>query len=330
MARKKKVTDSILINAFRFIKGAIAKKDIIEGLTHVTIENGSVRAFNGVMALSSPIPLDLKCKPKAIPFIKALESCDETIHLSLTKAGKLKVQSGKFKVLIECIEDDIPHVTPEGEYFEIDGEKVYNAIKLLYPFVSDDASKPWSNGIKLEGSIAMATNNVIAIQYWTDSHFPYIVNIPRSFADEVLRIKELPIAAQFNGSSITFHYPNNKWIRSNLLSDNWPKFDSLLDIECFLEPIPATLFEGLNVVKPFIDKTNRVFFEDGFLKTHLHDEDEGATYEVEGLTKDFHVFNLIMLQKLEGVAEKIDFNSTTRTAIFHGKGLRGVITRMLK
>lgn len=320
---------STLLSSLKFVKGAIAKKEIIDGLTHVAIENGTVRSFNGFMALSSPIALDLNCKPKAAPFIKAIENCDDTVHLSMTKAGKLRIKSGGFRVLIECIEDGANHVTPEGEFFDIDGESVYDAIKTLAPFVGTDASKPWSNGIMLNGQIAMATNNVIAIQYWTGSSFPCIVNLHRQFITEILRIKKFPVKGQTDGRSLTFHYEDGSWIRSNLLDTNWPDFNKILDVPSNPKPLHEQFFEGLNVVKPFMTKDGRVFFENEMVKTHLYDEDEGAVFELKGLDLDA-AFNLPMLQLLDGIATEIDFNATERYGYFQGKNLRGVITRMMK
>ena len=105
-----------MLTELKFVQGAVAKKDFIPSLTHFIIEDGTVRGYNGMLALCSPLPFDIACKPKADSLVKAIANCAETVQLSLTPAGRLSIKSGKFKAFIDCIPDETtPHVQPEGE-----------------------------------------------------------------------------------------------------------------------------------------------------------------------------------------------------------------------
>lgn len=75
-----------MLTALKFCQGSIAKKDFLPALTHFRIEKGTVRGFNGMIALSSPINCDIDCTPEAIPLIKAIQNCKEAITLYMTDA----------------------------------------------------------------------------------------------------------------------------------------------------------------------------------------------------------------------------------------------------
>lgn len=315
-----------MLKELRFVQGAVAKKDFIPAITHFAIENGTVRAFNGTIALSSPIACDLNCKPKAIPMVKAIGRCTDTITLSMTPAGRLSIKSGAFKAFIDCVEEETSHVEPEGERIEFNGEEVLKAIKTIHPFVGNDASRPWTNGVLLKGQSAFATNNVCLIEYWIGADFPHVVNIPRAAIAEMIRLNEAPTHAQLTGTSITFHYADGRWVRSQLYSIDWPDLSAVLDNESKPVPLPPQLFEGLEIIKPFVNKFGQVYITEGLLRTH-DDVNEGASFELEWLHKDA-IFNIEMLALLESVAKTADFELAPSPCLFYGDRLRGAIIGM--
>lgn len=315
-----------MLAELKFVVGAVAKKDYLPELTHFCIENGTVRGYNGTLALCTPIPFDISCKPKAVPLVQAIRNCTDTIALSMTAAGRLSIKSGSFKAFVECIEGPTNHMEPEGERITIDGAALLQAVKAVSPFMGDDASRPWSNGVLLKGKSAFATNNVIVVEYWTGVDFPIVVNIPRPAIREILRIDEPPEFAQFNDRSFSLHYSNKRWIRTQLLETEWPDLSRILDVESKQQPVNPQLFAGLEVIKPFADKMGRITFHEGTVCTSLV-EGEGAKYEVDGLTFQGS-YNVEMLASLAGIAQTIDFTTYPKPCIFFGDRLRGAIIGM--
>jgi len=312
-----------MLEELKFVQGAVAKKTLLPTLNHFRIENGEVRSYNGVLALNTPIDLDIDCVPKADPFIKAIQNCKETVSLKMTKAGRLAIKSGPFKAFIECIEEETCHVVPEGEEFDIDGEQLIKAFKAIAPFTGDDASRPWCNGVLLKGQSAYATNNVAVVEYWVGSTFPVICNIPKVAIKEMIRIKEFPIKAQVDKNSISFHYKNGKWIRSTLLDVKWPDIEIIFAADSNPQPIKDELFEALDAVKPFTDKIGRVYIINGTVNSGLSKE-EGASYNLQGT--DFEgVYHLHVLELLKEVAQSIDFTTYPKPCQFFGDRLRGAI-----
>jgi len=318
-----------MLKSLKFVQGSIAKKEFIPALTHFVIEHGRVRGFNGVMALSSPIPFDIACKPKASTLIKAISQCEDTVQLALTKAGKLSVKSGVFKAYIECVQEDTPHVLPEGQIVNFDGEELLKGLKAVAPFIGDDASRRWANGVLIEKQSLFATNNVMLVQYWLGADFPSVVNLPRDAVKEMLRINEAPIYAQMTENSMTFHYLEDRWLRTQLYSSTeWPDLSKILDIPSCQQPIEEELFKGLEIIKPFVDKQGSVFFNMQQIATHP-DSEQGASYDVPALTDDGK-YNIQMLELLEGSAKTIDWSTYPGPCLFQNDRLRGAIIGLRK
>lgn len=312
-----------MLKELKFVQGAVAKKDFLPALTHFRIEDGFVRSYDGSLALCSPINFDIDCTPKAIPFVKAIQNCKDTVTLNMTAAGRLGIKSGKFKAYIECVEEETPHVVPEGDDLEIDGEALLTALKTLSPFIGDDASRPWSNGILIDGPSAYATNNVTLVEYWIGGGFPLRINIPRDAVREMLRINEVPIRAQATDNSISFHYEDGRWIRTALLNSEWPDLGKVLNTESNPVPIDERIFEALDHIKPFTDKMGRVYIADDVIATTIEKED-GAAFEVPGLGFE-GVYQLELLAKLKGIALQGDFTLYPKPCMFFGDSLRGAI-----
>lgn len=315
-----------MLKELKFVMGAVAKKDLVASMTHFCIENGTVRSYNGRLALSSPINFNIDCKPKASTLVKAIAQCEDTISLSFTKAGRLHVKSGAFSALVDCISEETPHVEPDGEPFNIDGEVLLDCFKKIEPFIGDDASRPWTNGILLRGQSAFATNNAMIVEFWHGVETPVSVNIPRDAIREILRINEPPTHAQLTKNSITFHFEDTRWIRSDLLATEWPDISRILDITSNPVPVDPALFAAVESLKGFTGPMSELYLFPGYITTH-RDEGEGAEYKIEGF-QGKGCYRHEMLTRLKGVAETVDFQRYPQPCTFFGSRLRGVFIGM--
>jgi DNA polymerase III sliding clamp (beta) subunit (PCNA family) len=317
-----------MLKDVKFVQGGVARKDFVQSLQHFRIENKTIKGFNGMIGLCSPIDLDLDITPKADTFAKAIQTCQDTIAMHVTAGGKLSVKSGKFKALVECIaKEEYPEISPEGQFVQITSPML-PALKALHPFISDDASRPWSRGILFKGKSAYATNNIVLVERWLGTDFPVQVNIPRDAINELLRINEEPTQVQVTENRITFHFEGERWLCSQTFSTEWPDLAKVLNRESNPQPCPEGLFDALQDLSPFTDKLERVYFKpEGAISTHIS-EDEGATVELESLSGLSGCYNQKHLLLLEGVADKIDFSTYPQPCIFFGDKIRGAIIGM--
>lgn len=313
-----------ILTTLKFVRGAISTKNLLPELKHYIIKDGRVCGFNGQLALSAPIDFDVSCAPLAGPLVSAIGNCGNVTTLRLTDIGRLRVESGKFKAFIDCVPlQEVQIQEPYGDVIAFDGAHLMTAIEKLKPFIGNDASRTWTNGILLRGSSAFATNNVCLAEYWIGSPMPHTVNIPLAAIKEIERIGEAPSHAQLNEDTITFHYASGSWLRTTLYDTNWPDLSKVLGMESTPVAIPETLFEAIENVKPFIEKDQRIYFRNGSVCTTTSD-DVGASYEVEGLAPE-GIYNINMLNLLKGVADKADFTRYPAPVMFYGDRLRGAI-----
>lgn len=312
-----------ILDAMKFTQGAVSKKDFVPALSHFRIRGGRISGYNGSLVLSAPIALDVDCCPKADAFVKAVQACEETAQLHLTPTGKLAIRSGKFRAHVDCLPDaELPEVAPEGLPVAIDGE-LLPALTLLYDFISVDASKPWSAGVLLDGQSMYATNNVVLLQRWLGYRFPYRVNLPAYAIKEMIRIGEEPVAMQLTATSATFYYAGERWLRTQLISVEWPDAAALLsNLPSTASPVPEGLFAALETLAPFLDSTNRVFMNGDVVGTAL---EEGASVNVPGAPFT-GCYNLKMLSLLKGIATLIGFEYYPNPVPIFGDKLRGAIS----
>jgi DNA polymerase III sliding clamp (beta) subunit (PCNA family) len=306
-----------MLAELKFVQGGIAKKDFEEALTHFKISNGIIKSYNGRVALSTPIALNLDITPKAVPFMKAIAACNDTVQLHMTPAGRLSIKSGPFKVFVECLDNAaFPDVEPEGDIIPVSGDFM-KAIRAIAPFIADDASREWARGILFRGTSAYATNNIIIVQYWLGHTFPVEVNVPKTAIAELIRINEEPTHLQVTATSITFHFTGNRWLRTQTFNNVWPDVNKVLDRPSNQVKFPEDFFAGLAILKPFMDKLERVFFEDGKMSTHANDVEEGAVMMATGLPAT-GIFNLVQLTSLEGLIDSIDLTQYPAPCLFYG------------
>lgn len=320
-----------MLKELKFVMGAVAKKDFMPAMTHFCIEPGFVRAYNGALALGSPIAFDVACKPKASQLVPAIAHAPGVITLGMTDKGRLRVSSDKgYRVFVDCVQEETIHVNPEGERVEFNGQGVLEAFKAVEPFIGNDASRPWSNGVLLSGSSAYATNNVTLVQYGFGATLPFVVNVPRAAVLEFLRINEAPVYAQMTPYSMSFHYADKRWLRTQLLDVKWPDIDRIFGDHTPSQaaPVPEGLFDALERLRPHSDKMGRVFFEEGRLLVKNDAGEERAGCEVEGCKVTSGIYQIEMVRLLEGVATSIDMSTYPKPCIFYGDKLRGALIGM--
>lgn len=318
----------MILDSLNFVKGSVAVKDLIPQLTHLAIKDQRITGFNGTLSLSSPIDIPFNAVPLAVPFIKSILACTEEVELSLTKEGKLKLISGKFTSFVDCLSDWDAVKFPEHkeEPITTPGE-LLPALKQLRPFVSVDASRPWSRGIFFRDDFAFVTNNICLIQKYSGKAFPFETVLPAAVVDELLRVNEEPEKISFDGNTLVFYYAGKRWLRAATLDPTWPDIDALLDQHVKRgKAFPKDFFSTLKNLLPFLAEDRSAYFAPGVVGSSPH-EDKGASFELD--IKETMRFNADQLLLLEKVASSIDFSHYPEPSGFMGSKLRGVIIGMI-
>lgn len=314
-----------MLEALKFVHGAVARKDYKPELTHFRIHNKQVKGFNGSLAICSPIPLDLDICPKATQFVKAIDACTDTISMHINKNNKLVIQSGNFKSFVDCVDPiGFPDISPEGKNIVL-GDSLLPALEYLEPFIAEDASRPWARGILFDGESAFATNNIVLVQYWLSFKFPFRVNIPASAVRELLRIGENPVRMQVTENRIVFHYKDNRWLATQLCNVPWPDAIKILNEAppSDQKPFPVGFWEAIDQVIPFCDETNRLYFHGERMSTSQTPELAGSCVEIE--CEPTGCYNGKHLSNLRHIAKTIAFAAYPAPVSFFGDRCRGIL-----
>lgn len=318
-----------MLEALKFVKGAVQRNGVTPELEHFTIKDGRVTGFNGYMALSSPLPLDIEAMPKADLFHKALEACGDSIAIALTPNGRLHIRSGTFSAYIPCIDKAVYDAQPEGESFPAP-KGMAAAFARMLPFVGDDASRPWAMGLSIAGGTYTATNNVILLQLW-DGHQLPTVNCPRFAVAEVARLKVDPVEICIGNGSISFLYENGRWLRSQVLATDWPveMMNKILNRESAPVPVPEGFFDAVDKLAPFTTEgpSSPIHFTEVGMTTGAPGSSEGAGVAMEGLP-DGAAFRLKALQLLRNEVKTIDLGMHPAPCLFFGDNSRGALIGM--
>lgn len=318
-----------LLKKLKFVSGAVSNSAVVTEMNHFAIENGNIRATNGVISMGCPVDFPVSCAPNAPTLRKALEHCEDVLSMSMASGERLLVKSGRFKAFVPCADlANLPHPKPTGMPVEYNGELLRDAFEKLHPFVSKDSLRPWATGILLRGPSAFATNNACLAECWVGVSPPVPVNIPLLAIKEVLRIKDSPSRVMMDDWSITFMYDDGRWIKSQLLETEWPNVYSILDAPNNPVPIPTELFDAVRAVSGFTTETRTVRFQDGCVCSG-GSAAEGASYEVEGLPAE-GVYRADHLLLLDGVATTADFSRYPQAALFFGGNMRGALVGMTR
>ena len=311
-----------MLNELKFVRAGVATKDFVPELTHFRICDGRVTGFNGELAISSPIAVDLDIAPNAAQFMGAINACDEKIILEM-KDKRLKVRSGRFRTFINCIDvSQVPALVPVGNKITFPFSLV-DCFKKLLPFVSDDASYRWANGILFRGQSAFATNNISFIEHWLGVDLPE-VNIPSFAIKEIIRHGEEPSHMLIDQHRVSFHYEDGKWISAAVCVLEWPDVSKPFENQGNPSPPPEGFFDGIKKLIRFGDDLKRCYLRPGILSTSPEFEVEGAQVECEGILEE-GCYNLRSLAALEKIAVAIDLGAYPKPALFIGDNIRGAL-----
>ena len=319
-----------LLDALKFARGTVAKRDLLPALTHFRIHDGVIQSYNGVASLRAPVAIDLDVTPKAVPMVRAITNCQEEVALHVTGNGRLAIKSGPFRAYVDCTTDPFPEIEPEGDMYDI-GYELLAALSVLKPLISKDASRPWSRGLLIAGGSAFATNNIILSEYWLGGAQTIAVNIPAQTVDEMLRINREPVRMQLSHKSATFYYSEDTWLTTSLLDLEWPEVRALLPDTTPDDNITLDeqFYAALDNVAPFTGKGNAVILDGSTMRTHA-DTDTGAAYQLEQEGMPRCAFSVTQLRALAHLTPLIGLSAYPRPCQWVSKcgAVRGAIAGM--
>jgi hypothetical protein len=315
-----------ILDSLKFVKNGYARKDLIPELTHYYIRKGRVTAYNGTLAFSSPIALDLDIAPAALQFHNCIEACEEKISMTVEKGDRLRIKSGKFKSLVKCISTEkIPTIIPLGKKLLLPADFVERVSSILQ-IIDNTSEKLYTQGLKFYKKSAYATNNIIMIELWLGVELPEIT-IPKRAIIEICKYKKQIDHVLISDDMIYFMYDDDRWIASKLIVCKSPNFETVLDKQTIPAVLPAGFWEAMETLSRFSDEAGKVTIQTGkILAGEIASNSEAvASVEVDNLNlEESCLFDINQFLKIKKIMRSIEFKSG-EVCLFYGDRLRGAI-----
>ena len=317
------------------VKGAVSTKDLVPVLTHFLIYGGRIQGGNGRVSIDAECSgLDgLNFAVPADRFIRAIDACSSDPTLKLHK-DKLVVKSAGFRASLPILPAESypykPLIKDEPCLYSKGNPQFIASLRRLKPFISTDASRPWSNSVLLSGGYAYATNNVVLARCPCTYTGP-VMQISTAGVDEILRIgKDIDYFSLYSNAA-HFSY-NGFWLEAQGVSEEWPTrlgnlCDQISTPTSNWVPCDGVLDKVLKLEHFFPDKkVPTVVIEGG--KASTLDGDCSAEVDLGVEPGEKSLFNFNALKLVLGAATSIDLSLSPNMAAWKGDGIEGLISKM--
>ena len=319
--RKQKETSS-LIKALNFI--AKVQKDtgtVIQ--THCRISNNTITACDGIISVGHKIDEDLNVCPHTLQLLTALSKCGQNLSMTQLENNKLAVKSGKFSALIPCDPSYSMEVTPDAPCGSI-SDVFVQALGEVSHLAQEQAQKVILASVLMRSGSVVATNGVVALECWHGIDVPTCA-LPKVFVTALCSIDKKITSFGYSGSSITFWFEDESFIKTQLYAEEWPaSLDQILQSTGEFKPLPKGFYEALRNVEDFSEggsEKGTVWFDELGMNSHQTKEN-GATYEIKDLPAGL-AFRIKYLKYIEKACKHITYNK--QTMWFHSENIRGAI-----
>lgn len=249
-----------MLDTLKFVRGAVSTKDLVPVLTHFCVSGGRLQGQNGRLTLDAACP-DLAHLELAVPadkFLRAVDACDGEPKLTV-KDDMMTVSRGRFRAKMG-VQDVAAYprverlVDPDPDHAR-GGAGLVAMLRRALPFISTDASRPWSCSVYITESVSYATNNVVLACFdyaWGKEDLV----LPVFCVHELIRIGEDPVSLAWDDTHFVAEYADGSWLSSLLVDGGWPTtlFDLYKTAVAAAEdadPMPGDMLDALEKLKPF-------------------------------------------------------------------------------
>jgi len=278
----------------KWLNEALSGKDLVMGMTYYRVQNNEIRATDGRITACHPWPYDHEFLVAGNEFEKILARMPDEPTIEPIEGG-IRLRSGRYHGTIHTLpvtEWQHPGVD-EAKWKKIPTDLPY-MLKVLRPFISDNAIQPWAMCVALQGGWVYATNNV-AIAGAPSKGLDAIKALLPSWAiDFVLPRMEGLSKWAWEAHYVAFKWDNGAWMRSQLAIGEFPEKAAALVKDAWKQnpsqEITEHFREAFEQVVGLAEDTIEIhadFIKSKFGKAEIQGEaaceiPEGATHSIWG------------------------------------------------
>lgn len=324
--KEPKVLDNSLLLALQFVNAAQRETGTLQQ-THCVLRDHWAVASDSVMTLGHPIADDLAACPQTKRLIDALGRCAEGFSVTQHDADRLSVKAGGFRVAVPCIDlADVPVFWADPVVAPIDG-RFTDACRAIAHLSTEGAQRVVYASLLMCGQSVVATNGTVIAEAWHGIDLPPAIVMPKASIAALLKIDKKLTGFGCSDRSITFHFEDKSWLKTQCYQDKWPDFGKVLNSAPtgVVLDVPPGLFEAVNKLAPFAN-ANRMRFIANAIEAVTNDKDT-AEHDVPDVIAG-SVFGVKDLQAIAPLALTLDTVSSPKMGYFFGNAVRGAIAKV--
>jgi hypothetical protein len=313
---------SALLEALKFVAVAQKKVGTVQQQFCAIFDN-KVLASNGVLTIGATVAEDLNACAHTLQLIDALSKVGEDLAITQLSQNALAVNSGNFKALVPCVSfAELETVSPDPKCANL-GNEVKEALEACMPLVTEGAQHAHLAAVLLQAGSAVGTNGAAMVEYWHGFDMPPNMLIPKASAVAVAKCDKNLVAFGYSGSSITFWFEDDSFIKTQLFAENYINYSIIFEKENLnFWPVPDEFFKAVEYVESF-SKSGVVYFENSTVASD-EQQAEASTYKIEGLPEGM-AFNSKYLILVKNCFKNVCFVKEEKRAFFNNEKARGVL-----
>ncbi len=304
-----------LNKAITFIKHGVLARQFDESLTHIHFTHNNIQSYNGVVAMSYPIDQPHVFSVDSTRLIKAIQACNFAPDLKISEKNVI-ARGNNFRSILPRLPESLAIKKEKGEKYILPPDLIEKLSKL-FPLISDDASRAWSQTILIKKGYAYVTNNIIIARVKLD--MPNCI-LPIELIGVMLKAKESPEYILLGNRNMVVMYPDKKWIQCTRASHKWPDKIDHFFTKSKPPKVPEGFKDAVETIYPFVDDDDILTVEGGKMST-------GTTVIKDIKVPDCSI-SCSNIRKVLLSFDRVDF--TSKVMSLKGKGITGVMSQVVK
>lgn len=330
MAKAKKQPASEFEKAVDFLALLYNAKD--DQTIYCRIVDGEATAYNMIVGIGTPIHIDFQCCPNVDLLREAIKRCKDNFVIAQYSPDKLIVRQDEFHAFIPCLRSDAAlTITQPDAPVATMGEAFIEALDKVSAFADDKAPRLLEAAIQLYDGSVLATCGSVVIEAWHGINMPNGLLLPKVAAKVLHKIKKEIVSFGISPTSITFHFADGSWMKSQLYKDKLPDIRQHINGASMngLEPIPHKFFEAVAEVYPF-SVDGFIWVEGNRVASHpfsVVDQGSGLSlpFDDSMFGMEFRRYKGDDLHMIRKIAKQWNVNGRDDGTLFVGEQVRGMI-----
>lgn len=320
---------SELLASLEFI--SLIKKD---SDTSALFRGGQLVATDNVVTVGIPVSTDLNACPHLEKTVAALRICGQSFDITQLPEGAIAIKGGSFRARIPCISADLAPaapIMPDQGMYAIDS-RFTAALSGVAAIATENATRLVETTILCRNGTVVASDGKIILEIYHGIAFPQII-LPKHAATLLAKTKKEPklFGVGYNQeqqiSSITFHFEDGSWLKSQLYTQGWPDIDRVLAANDFvIEALSSDFFDACANIGTFAEDGKAILLDKTTIKTS--GDTEGASQVLGTAMSITAAFNPTYIKFLSNYVDKIGYSERARALFFFGDTARAALMTM--